>query len=289
MSQQVILMDDVEHLGKIGDTVHVRDGYARNYLLPKGLAEPVTKNALRKLDKIRKEREELLKIRRAEAMDKAGKLRGQTLTIAVKAVEGDEEGKLYGSVTAADIAKALTEAGVAVDPAMVPLFEQEIDRARMEQDSVGGIIECQVTGVPCGLGEPVFDTLDAALAAAIMSIGACKGVEIGSGFEAASMRGSRYNDQMHIESGRPVFESNRSGGIQGGISNGQPIVLRAAFKPTPSIGLEQHTVTRTMEDRTIRIGGRHDPCIVPRAVVVVEAMTALVIADSLLRARAYGI
>ena len=94
MSQQVILMDDVEHLGKIGDTVHVRDGYARNYLLPKGLAEPVTKNALRKLDKIRKEREELLKIRRAEAMDKAGKLRGQTLTIAVKAVEGDEECRL---------------------------------------------------------------------------------------------------------------------------------------------------------------------------------------------------
>ena len=130
MSQQVILMDDVAHLGKIGDTVHVRDGYARNYLLPKGLAEPVTKNALRKLenalrklDKIRKEREELLKIRRAEAQDKASKLRGQTLTIAVKAIEGDEEGKLYGSVTAADIAKALTEAGVAVDAAMVKLPE----------------------------------------------------------------------------------------------------------------------------------------------------------------------
>ena len=123
MSKQVILMDDVEHLGKIGDTVTVRDGYARNFLLPKGLAEPVTKNALRKLDKIRKEREELLKIRRAEAMDKAGKLRGQTLTIAVKAIEGDETGKLYGSVTAADIAKALTEAGVAVDAAMVKLPE----------------------------------------------------------------------------------------------------------------------------------------------------------------------
>lgn len=123
MSVQVILMDDVEHLGKIGDTVIVRDGYARNYLLPQGLAEPLTKNALRKLEKIRKEREELLKIRRAEAMDKAGKLRGQTLTIAAKAVEGDEEGKLYGSVTAADIAKALTEAGVAIDPAMVKIEE----------------------------------------------------------------------------------------------------------------------------------------------------------------------
>lgn len=123
MAIQLILMDDVEFLGKIGDTVTVRDGYARNYLLPKGLAEPLTKNALRKLEKIRKEREELMKIRRAEAMDKASKLKGQTLTIAVKAIEGDEEGKLYGSVTAADIAKALAEAGVAVDAAMVKLAE----------------------------------------------------------------------------------------------------------------------------------------------------------------------
>ena len=123
MAVQLILMDDVEFLGKIGDTVTVRDGYARNYLLPKGLAEPLTKNALRKLEKIRKDREELLKIRKAEALDKASKLKGQTLTIAVKAVEGDEEGKLYGSVTAADVAKALTEAGVAVDAAMVKLEE----------------------------------------------------------------------------------------------------------------------------------------------------------------------
>ena len=119
MSLQLILMDDVEHLGKIGDTVHVRDGYARNFLLPQGLAEPVTKNALRKLEKIRKEREELLKIRKAEALDKASKLKGQTLTVAAKAIDGDAEGKLYGSVSAADIAKALTEAGVPVDAAMV--------------------------------------------------------------------------------------------------------------------------------------------------------------------------
>ncbi len=123
MSLQVILMDDVEHLGKMGDTVVVRDGYARNYLLPQGLAEPLSKNALRKLEKLRKEREELLKIRRAEAMDKASKLKGQTLTVAAKAVEGDEEGKLYGSVSAADIAKALTEAGVAIDAAMVSIEE----------------------------------------------------------------------------------------------------------------------------------------------------------------------
>lgn len=123
MSVQVILMDDVEHLGKMGDTVHVRDGYARNYLLPQGLAEPLTKNALRKLEKLRKEREEQMKIRRAEAQAKAAQLKGQTLTISSKVVEGDEEGKLYGSVTAADIAKALTEAGVAVETAMVKLGE----------------------------------------------------------------------------------------------------------------------------------------------------------------------
>lgn len=121
MSVEVILMDDVEHLGKMGDTVHVRDGYARNYLLPRGLAEPLTKNALRKLEKLRKEREELMRIRRAEATEKAAKIKGMTLTIAAKAVEGDEEGKLYGSVSAADIAAALEAQGVAVAPAMVRL------------------------------------------------------------------------------------------------------------------------------------------------------------------------
>ena len=141
MSVQVILMDDVAHLGKIGDTVHVRDGYARNYLLPKGLAEPVTKNALRKLEKIRKEREELLKIRKAEALDKASKLKGQTLTIAVKAVEGDEEGKLYGSVTAADIAKALTDAGVQSRVLLQVHDELVVEVARGELDQVRGILE----------------------------------------------------------------------------------------------------------------------------------------------------
>ncbi len=123
MSVEVILMDDVEHLGKMGDTVHVRDGYARNYLLPRGLAEPLTKNALRKLEKLRKQREELMRIRRAEATEKASKIKGITLTIAAKAVEGDEEGKLYGSVSAADIAAALEAQGTAVAPAMVRLEE----------------------------------------------------------------------------------------------------------------------------------------------------------------------
>ena len=176
----------------------------------------------------------------------------------------------------------------AVDPAMAGLFEAEIDRARQEKDSVGGIIECRVTGVPCSLGEPIFDKLDAQLAAAIMSIGACKGVEIGAGFRSAAMRGSSCNDRMYIEDGRPVFRTNNCGGILGGISTGEEIVLRAAFKPTPSISLPQDTVTRSMQERVIEIHGRHDPCIVVRALVVVEAMTALVIADNLLRARSYG-
>ncbi len=121
MSVEVILMDDVEFLGKIGDVVTVRDGYARNYLLPQGLAEAVTKNALRKLEKIRKERAELEKIRRAEATEKLGKLKGLTVTIPAKAVADDEEGKLYGSVTVADIAAALDAAGVAVAPTMIKL------------------------------------------------------------------------------------------------------------------------------------------------------------------------
>ncbi|MEG1480717.1 MAG: 50S ribosomal protein L9 [Kiritimatiellia bacterium] len=123
MSVQLILMDDVEHFGKIGDTVHVRDGFARNYLLPKGLAEPVTQNALRKLEKIRKDRDEQAKIRKAEAQDKAKKLKGMTLTIAAKAIEDDENGKLYGSVSAADIADALVKQGIAVDASMVRIAE----------------------------------------------------------------------------------------------------------------------------------------------------------------------
>ena len=175
----------------------------------------------------------------------------------------------------------------AVNSAMVPLFEKQIDDARAANDSVGGIVECRIFGVPAGLGDPCFDKLNAALARAVMSIGACKGFEIGDGFRTAQMRGSSFNDEMHVQDGRAAFRTNHSGGILGGISSGETIIFSAAFKPTPSISRIQNTVDRQMNERKIEIHGRHDPCIVPRALVVVEAMAALTIADFYLREKAY--
>jgi chorismate synthase len=149
----------------------------------------------------------------------------------------------------------------------------KIEELRAEGDSSGGVISCLATGVPAGLGEPVFDKLDARLAAAILSIGACKGIEFGSGFTAASMKGSENN------------AGNNSGGILGGISSGQDIFFKAAFKPTPSISKPQKALDREGKTREIAIKGRHDVCIVPRAVPVVEAMAAIVLADFLLLSR----
>lgn len=175
----------------------------------------------------------------------------------------------------------------AVNSDMVPLFEKQIDDARAANDSVGGIVECRIFGVPAGLGDPCFDKLNAALARAVMSIGACKGFEIGDGFRTAQMRGSSFNDEMHVQDGRVAFRTNHSGGILGGISSGETIIFSAAFKPTPSISRIQNTVDRQMNERKIEIHGRHDPCIVPRSLVVVEAMAALTIADFYLREKAY--
>lgn len=149
-------------------------------------------------------------------------------------------------------------------------------------DSSGGTIECIVTGMPAGIGETVFDKLDASLAKAVMSIGAVKGVEIGDGFAASTSTGSANNDAFYCENGHVEKLTNHSGGILGGMSDGSPIVLRAAVKPTPSIAQEQQTITNTLENTTIAITGRHDPVIVPRAVVVVECMTALTIIDLLM-------
>lgn len=161
--------------------------------------------------------------------------------------------------------------------------EQFLNTCMSNQDSSGGIIECIVTGMPVGIGEPVFDKLDAALAKAVFSIGAVKGFEIGSGFEAAKMLGSENNDTFCTdESGQITKNTNHSGGILGGMSDGSPIVFRAAVKPTPSIGRTQQTVKQDGTPIEINIRGRHDPIIVPRAVVVVESMTALTIVDLLL-------
>lgn len=164
-------------------------------------------------------------------------------------------------------------------------MEREILRAKKEGDSVGGVVELIALNVPVGLGEPVFDKLDADIAKAIMSVGAVKGVEIGAGFEAAKKKGSENNDEFYIEKGRVKTLTNNSGGILGGISNGMPIVVRAAVKPTSSIAKEQKTVDlEKMQNATISIKGLHDPCIVPRVLPVCEAMLALVLADHALRA-----
>ena len=150
-----------------------------------------------------------------------------------------------------------------------------------EKDSAGGIIECRIEGMPAGIGETVFDKLDACLGKALFSIGAVKAVEIGDGFQAAAAKGSENNDAFVILGGKITKKTNHAGGILGGMSDGSPIVLRAYIKPTPSIFRQQETVNAKGEPITLEIRGRHDPVIVPRAVVVVEAMAALAIVDLL--------
>ncbi len=164
-----------------------------------------------------------------------------------------------------------------------------IDEARRRQDSLGGVVECVARGVPAGLGEPVFDKLEADLAKAVMSLPASKGFEIGSGFAGTALYGSEHNDPFYVDEQRQVrTRTNHSGGVQGGISNGEPIRLRIAFKPTATIGQEQQTVNTEREAVTLAARGRHDPCVLPRAVPMVEAMVALVLVDHYLRQRAIG-
>jgi chorismate synthase len=161
-----------------------------------------------------------------------------------------------------------------------------IEEVRSQGDSVGGIIECVIRGIPPGLGDPVFDKLDADLAKAVLSVPATKGFEIGSGFAATRMRGSQHNDPFEVRGGKIRAVTNNSGGVQGGISNGEEIYFRVAFKPTATIGYEQKTVTSSREQTRLAARGRHDPCVLPRAVPIVEAMAALVLCDHALRQRA---
>lgn len=189
-----------------------------------------------------------------------------------------------------------------IDPATVTLAEVEsnmvrcphpelaekmialIDKTRRDADSIGGVVGCVARQVPKGLGMPVFDKLEADLAKALMSLPASKGFEIGSGFAGTLLTGQQHNDEFYTDDqGRIRTVTNRSGGIQGGISNGEPIVLRVAFKPTATIGKAQQTVTQAGEAATLAAKGRHDPCVLPRAVPMVEAMVALVLCDHLLR------
>jgi chorismate synthase len=191
-----------------------------------------------------------------------------------------------GGIRAANIDLTMVESNpfFCPDPAAVEKMEKAIQDARDAGDSLGGIVEVRVGGCPVGLGEPIFDRLDADLAKAVMSVGAVKGVEIGAGFQAARLRGSENNDPI-LPHG---FKTNHAGGVLGGISNGDEIILRAAVKPIPSIAREQQTVDRRGNPAVLRLTGRYDTCAIPRIVPVLEAMAAIVLADHLLRWKAFG-
>jgi chorismate synthase len=171
------------------------------------------------------------------------------------------------------------------DSSTAMLMRDAIVKARQEGDSLGGIVECIAINVPIGLGEPIFGALESDMSRALFSIPAVKGVEFGSGFRAARLKGSENNDPYAIKDGKVVTLTNNAGGILGGLSNGMPLLLRVAFKPASSIAKTQRTVDiESMNDSEIVVPGRHDPCVVPRAVPVVEAMVAVVLADHAIRA-----
>ena len=159
-------------------------------------------------------------------------------------------------------------------------MQQAIEQAREEGDSVGGIVECRITGVKAGIGSPIFDGLENQIARIVFAVPAVKGIEFGAGFTSAAMRGSENNDAFCLREGKIETETNYAGGILGGISDGMPILFRAAFKPTPSIAKAQKSVNlNTMQQEELTVTGRHDPCIVPRAVPVMEAAAAIAIFD----------
>jgi chorismate synthase len=194
-----------------------------------------------------------------------------------------------GSLVAECDRERVTRAEVDATPIRCPDLEvaadmiAAVEAARKDGDSLGGIVSCAVRGCPTGWGEPVFDRLEADLAKAVMSLPASKGFEIGSGFAGTDLRGSEHNDEFYMDGERVRTRSNRSGGVQGGITNGETIYFRVAFKPTATIMREQRTVNVHHEDTTITGRGRHDPCVLPRAVPMVEAMTALALVDHALR------
>ncbi len=187
------------------------------------------------------------------------------------------------------VSQSMVEANIirCPDAEMAARMQERIESIRKDGNSVGGVIGCVARGVPVGWGEPVFDKLEADLAKALLSLPATKGFEVGSGFAGTELTGIEHNDAFRANStGGVMTLSNHSGGIQGGISNGMPITLRVAFKPTATVMVEQQTVTREFENTTLRGKGRHDACVLPRAVVMVEAMVALVLCDHALRQRA---
>ena len=170
-----------------------------------------------------------------------------------------------------------------VDEAAGEAMQAAIAQAKAQGDSLGGVIECAVLGLPAGLGDPMFGGMENRIAGIVFGIPAVKGIEFGAGFEAARLRGSQNNDSYTVKDGRVETRSNHCGGILGGITNGMPLMFRADIKPTPSIAMEQDSVNlETLEEEKLRVGGRHDPCIVPRAVPVIEAAAAIAVYDALL-------
>jgi chorismate synthase len=184
-----------------------------------------------------------------------------------------------------DLSKAEENIVRCPDPATADKMIALIDQVRHDRDTIGGIVTCVLKNVPVGLGEPVFDKLHAELGKAMLSINAVKGFEYGSGFEGIKMRGSQHNDAFYKEGDTILTRTNYSGGIQGGISNGAPIYFRVAFKPVATIMQDQESVDKDGNPVTVSGKGRHDPCVVPRAVPIVESMAALVLADFLLQAK----
>ncbi len=197
-------------------------------------------------------------------------------------------GNLRSDVDTSTVTREMIESNIvrAGDPASVDPMIELIKRVRSEGNSVGGVVGCVIRNVPVGLGMPVFDRLEADLAKAMLSLPATKGFEIGSGFAGTMMTGREHNDAFRMVDGKVRTTSNRSGGVQGGISNGEDIVFRVAFKPTATIMTEQDTVSLDLQDTTLKGRGRHDACVLPRAVPMVEAMAALVLVDHMLRQRA---
>ena len=195
---------------------------------------------------------------------------------------------LVADVDTSTITRAVVEENIvrAGDPVAAGQMIEAIKQARAEGNSLGGVVECVIRGVPAGLGEPVFDKLEADLAKAMLSLPATKGFELGSGFAGTLMTGRDHNDAFRMHEGKVVTTTNHSGGIQGGISNGMPIIFRVAFKPTATIMTSQPTVTDAGENTELTGRGRHDACVLPRAVPLVDAMAALVLCDHALRQRA---
>jgi chorismate synthase len=220
----------------------------------------------------------------------AGAIAGKLLAgIGVEVLAWVESvGDLVATIADDAVDRAAIEANVVrcPDPAAAATMQAAIEAARKAGDSLGGVVRCVARGVPVGLGDPVFDKLEADLGKAMLSIPAAKGFESGSGFAGTRLRGSEHNDLFYADGGRIRTRTNRSGGIQGGISNGEDVTMRIAFKPTATILRPQPTVDRDGHEVTLEPRGRHDPCVLPRAVPIVEAMARLVLADHWLRHRA---